>query len=148
MFQKSFWLFLLYFPHHSFSASFTISSFSFLSQNMNVPQVFGPWFLLPLLFFFISNLLKSFCLNYLSVSYFQKSVVSLIIITVYCITLLLIILPAGKHHHLFSKAWAYYFSNSTLNNVHLSPSSCLPSLPCLGFYATQNEQHLKVKCQF
>lgn len=58
MFQKSFWLFLLYFPHHSFSASFTISSFSFLSQNMNVPQVFGPWFLLPLLFFFYQQSIK------------------------------------------------------------------------------------------
>lgn len=44
-----------------------------------------------------------------------------IIITVYCIILFLVILLAGKQHHL-SKGWAYCFLNSTLNDVHLPAS--------------------------
>lgn len=91
---------------------------------MSVPQVWGhdPY---SVFVFLISNLLDSFCLSYLSVSNLQKSVVSLIIITVCCIMFLLVILPAEKQLHLLFKAWAYYFSNSTLNSIHLSFSSCL-----------------------
>lgn len=123
MFQKSFLPFYYTCLTTPPSASATISSFSFLTQ-MWVCRKFGAMTLTLSSLFLISNLLDSFCLSYLSVSNLQKSV-SLIIITVCCIMFLLVILPAEKQFHLLFKAWAYYFSNSTLNSIHLSFSSCL-----------------------